>query len=126
MNDPKDATILIVDDDPTLRLILDLEFKRKGFNVLTAASGREAISIWHNRKVSLILSDIQMENGDGFELLDAVRKVNPNFPVVVFMTGFSKFSREEAKRRGAYDTLAKPIDRVIMHKLINEILQSVP
>ena len=69
MINPKEITILIVDDEIDLRDSIAFDYKRKGFNVLVASSGNEAFEIVKKNKVNVVLSDVRMPDGDGIELL---------------------------------------------------------
>ena len=111
MREPKDVTILIVDDEAGLRKAISFDFKRRGFNVLEASSGNEAFKIFETQKVDVILSDVRMPSGDGVELLDRIKGVNPTLPVVMFITGFADLSLEDAYDKGADAVFSKPFDR---------------
>lgn len=104
-------TILIVDDEQFLREAIAMDFKRRKFNVLLAANGREAFDIVLKEKVDIVLSDIRMPNGDGLELLDRIKARDANLPVVMFITGFADLTVEDAYARGADAIFPKPFDR---------------
>lgn len=101
--------ILIVDDD---KIILDslCEFLRlEGYAVVGAETLKEAITELHKQSFSLVLTDVNMPDGDGFELLEISSK---NYPetVVIIITGYGTIeSAVEAIKLGAYDYLTKPI-----------------
>ena len=101
--------ILVVDDD---RIILDSlsEFlSLEGYGVETATSFAEAMQVIHRRPVDLIICDINMPGGNGFELLHVVRDKWPE-TVVIMITGYGTIeSAVEAIKMGAYDYLTKPI-----------------
>lgn len=103
------ARILVVDDD---RIILDSlgEFLRlEGHEVEAAFSLAEAVQAMDREPVSLVISDVNMPGGNGFELLHLVRKRSPN-TVVIMMTGYGTIeSAVEAIKMGAFDYLTKPI-----------------
>jgi len=103
------ARVLVVDDD---RIILDSlgEFLRlEGYEVETARSFSEAVRVLDRRPIQLVLSDINMPGGNGFELLHVVRKKAPE-TAVAMMTGYGTIeSAVEAIKMGAYDYLTKPI-----------------
>ena len=111
MREPKDITILIVDDEETLRRAIIFDFKRKGFQTLEASNGRDAFDIITKQKVDLIISDVRMPGGDGVELLNNVKALDPILPIVMFITGFADMSLEEAYEKGADAVFAKPVDR---------------
>ncbi len=103
------ARVLVVDDD---RIILDSlgEFLRlEGFEVAQAVSLREAVQVLEDDPVDLIISDINMPGGNGFELLHLTRKRFAE-TVTIMMTGYGTIeSAVEAIKMGAYDYLTKPI-----------------
>lgn len=111
MREPKDVTLLIVDDEAPLRKALVFDFKRKGFRVLEADNGKNAFELIKSQKIDVILTDVRMPNGDGVELLDKVKALNPELPVVMFITGYSDISIEDAHDKGADAIFTKPFDR---------------
>ena len=109
---PKDdptARILVVDDD---RIILEslAEFLRlEGYDVDTAVSFAAAMQVLDRDAVELIISDVNMPGGNGFELLHVVRRKAPQ-TALIMMTGYGTIeSAVEAIKLGAYDYLTKPI-----------------
>jgi CheY-like chemotaxis protein len=107
---PKDFTLLIVDDEADLREVLAFSFQRAGFNTIEASNGTEAFEIFKKQKIDLIISDIQMPGGNGVELLDNIRKQHLEVPIVLFLTGFAEITVEEAYKKGAEALFAKPFD----------------
>ncbi len=119
---PRNHTLLIVDDEEDLREILVYQFQKDGFNVLEAGNGAEAFEIIKSRKVDVVISDIKMPGGNGVELLDNVRRYNPDVPVVLFITGFAEITVEDAFNKGVEAVFAKPFDRKV---LLNTVLQAL-
>lgn len=111
MIDYKDYTILVVDDDKTMRNTIAFDFKRKGFTVLSASNCDEAFQIIISNKVSLVVSDVWMEGGDGISLLERIRTFNPVIPYVILVTGFADLKEEDVIAKGAKKILVKPFDR---------------
>jgi len=105
----REKNILVIDDD---RIILDslCEFlSLEGFQTSGAETLKSAIAELQKQRYSLIIADINLPDGDGFELLDMVRKEHPQ-TVVVVITGYGTIeSAVRAIKRGAYDYLTKPI-----------------
>ena len=103
------ATVLVVDDDG---IILDslCEFLRlEGYEAVAAGSLADALKAMELRTVDLIVTDVNMPGGNGFELLHVTRRKAPD-TVVIMMTGYGTIeSAVEAIRMGAYDYLTKPI-----------------
>lgn len=104
-------TVLIVDDEPEIRKMLFFDFKRQGFNTLSAASAAEAFELVLKEKIDLVLSDMRMPGGDGMSLLENIRKIDPKIPIVIFLTGFADITEEECIAKGAVAVFTKPYER---------------
>lgn len=100
-------TVLVVDDDPSIRNMIALTLEEKGLSVVTAASGREAMSLWrcHVGGFDLLLSDIVMGDLDGLTLARTLRTSEPALPVIL-MSGTSVPSWPRAF--GSIEFLPKP------------------
>ncbi len=94
------AKVLVVDDDQDICSSLDELLRAAGFQTLQASCGFEAIRIVASEPVDAVVSDIRMANGNGLELLDAMRKHYPKVPVF-FLTGYDDLTPEDAIARGA-------------------------
>lgn len=107
-----DGSILVVEDDPTLREALCETLELAGFPVLAAADGAAALHVLGRqpRDVCMVLSDVQMGPFDGHALLQQVRSTHPDLPVVL-MTAYGTIEKAvTAMRQGASDYLVKPFD----------------
>lgn len=115
--------ILVVDDTKNIRDTFSLVFEE--YNIVPAASAREALSILHRpNDIDLIVLDVVMPDMDGLELLKEIKKINRERKVVI-MTGYStKDVAIEALRSDADEYIEKPFDiektREIFKRLLNE------
>jgi len=115
--------ILVVDDEQTQRTVLAGFLRKRGFEVLQAASVKDGLAEVAARPVDLVLTDLRMPGRGGLDLLEAVRKINPEVPVIV-MTAFGTVaSAVDAMKRGAADYLAKPIDLDELDVLVGRTLE---
>jgi two-component system, NtrC family, response regulator PilR len=108
------SRILVVDDEESIREFFEIMLKREGYDVFTASNGQEALEALKKQPADLIISDIQMPEMSGMELLTKVREIDPE-TVVVMITAFgSTETAVEAMKLGAYDYVLKPfkIDEV--------------
>jgi two-component system response regulator GlrR len=121
--DPKNITILIVDDDPDIRNLLMIDFRKKGFRILEAEGGRAAFGIIQREKIDLVLSDVKMPDGDGIELVDQCQAMGPARPAIILLTAFSELPVAEAVARGADSVFGKPFDRKLLMATILESLE---
>src|SRR5689334_8756926 len=104
----KEARLLVVDDEESLRITTAAIFEKEGYVVDTAASGDEAIGLLHDLDYDLVLTDLHMEGGDGLSVLSQIRKHSP-LTISVVLTGFASVeSAIAALQEGAYDYLIKP------------------
>ncbi len=99
--------ILIVDDEKDVTLVLKEFFASKGYETLTAFSGREAMDLLNNPGIGLILLDMQMPDMSGIEILKKAKSAYKDIKVIV-LTGFSDEYKEEAEKIGCDAFLTKP------------------
>jgi CheY-like chemotaxis protein len=110
MNKLEGKTILVVDDEKALCDIMADEFELAGAKVIKAHSGNEAFEIIKSQSVDAILSDINMPNGTGIDLIKRLHTDVANHPMILFMTGYSEHTHAEAYNLGAKAIFPKPCD----------------
>jgi two-component system NtrC family response regulator len=103
-------TILIVDDEKNYLTILTAILEEEGFEVLTALSGQEALDIRKTSDVDLVLTDMKMPVMDGIELLEHIKAIDPELPVVMMTAHGTVDKAVEAMQKGAYSYILKPFD----------------
>jgi DNA-binding NtrC family response regulator len=113
-----EINVLVVDDEGTLRKSIVRNLQMEDFNVLSASNAKDALEIVKTEKVHFVLSDIRMPEMDGVELVEKIRSINPSIPIIVLMTGFSQYSKEDVTARGAQDMISKPFDMDYIIQLI--------
>ncbi|HJR43983.1 MAG TPA: response regulator [Actinomycetota bacterium] len=103
--------ILVVDDEPDMRLLLRLTLGRAGFEVTEAATGEEAMTAVEHASFDLVLLDLNLPGIGGLEILDAWNDggVVPALPVVVLTADARLGLEEETMSRGGRECLRKPI-----------------
>ncbi|MBW2100845.1 MAG: sigma-54-dependent Fis family transcriptional regulator, partial [Deltaproteobacteria bacterium] len=110
-------TVLVVDDEKNYTLILKTVLEEENFETLTANSGKNALEILEKCDVDLVLADLKMPAMDGIELLDNIKKKNPDIPVIMMTAHGSVDKAVEAMQKGAYTFILKPFEneRMILH-----------
>ena len=120
----KNARILIVDDEASIRLTFEMFLARDGYGpITTAATFDEALHIIQDHEFDLIISDIVLEGPRGTDILRKIREAGLKCPVVM-ITGFPNLdSAAEAVRYGAFDYIPKPINKETLLRFVRQALQ---
>lgn len=104
----EDALILVVDDEAAIRYSVSKTLERAGYEVVTAASGEEALELMDQQMFDVVLTDIRMPGISGVDLLARINE-HPTEAVVILMTGYASLGTAvESLRLGAHDYLIKP------------------
>lgn len=104
------ARVLLVEDDERLRRAMTRILESDGFIVEAAQDGREAFALIERGHIDVVVSDVAMPNMTGLELLAQVRRFDMELPVILVTGGPSEEDALEAKKYGALNYLAKPLD----------------
>ena len=112
--------VWIVDDDSSIRWVLEKALTNAHFNCITFSSGQEAIDalVTNPQKPAVLISDIKMPGMDGFTLLHHVKEQYPDLPVIIMTAHSDLDAAVNAYQRGAYDYIPKPFD-------VDEVIQLV-
>ena len=116
-------TILLIDDEEDILEVLEEYFKEKGYRVLTAATGEEGIDIARGQKLSMVLVDLRLPGADGTEVVDEIRKIDSDLPVVI-ITAYPSFETAvKAIRARVYDYLVKPFQISYLGMVVEKAIQ---
>jgi len=122
----KSGYLLIVEDDPDIRKLLDTTLSFKGYRVITARNGKEALEVVQKELPTIVIADIMMPQLDGFGLVHRLR-IDPatrNVPVVfITATYVAPEDKEFALNIGATRFIQKPVDLEMFLKTIAEVLK---
>ncbi len=116
-------TILIVDDDESLRRVTEFTLQEEGYDVLTAADGRSGLERFQSAAVDLVLSDVRMPEMDGMDLLPRLKAIAPDVPVIMLTAHGTISSAVEAMKLGAFDYLTKPFSRDQLRASVRKALE---
>jgi len=104
-------TILLIDDDPSLRRVTEYNLSSRGFTVLTAESGFQGFEFFKAHDPDLVVSDVKLGDLNGLELLEKIKQESPDTPVII-MTAFGSIEMAvQAMHKGAFTFITKPFDR---------------
>ena len=115
--------VLVVDDEPTLRLGFAYALSSRTTTVETAATGRHALARMAETEFNILVLDLRMPELDGLGVIDALRSQGNNIPVVLCSAALSPNAALHAVRQGVVDFLPKPVRPADLRKVIEFILQ---
>jgi len=106
----KSKIIFIVDDDKSIRWVLDKTLSKENYKVFSFETAESMLSAIKNTEPALIISDIRMPKMSGIDMLDKIKREYPHIPVII-MTAFSDLETTvDSLKKGAYEYLTKPFD----------------
>lgn len=107
-------TILLVDDEESIRTVLSISLGDSGFEVLTAADGQEALALYEKHRPAIVLTDIKMPGMTGIELLERIKKLCKDTEVIMISGHGDMALAIESLKHDAVDFITKPINDDIL------------
>ena len=117
-------SILVVDDDRSMREFLEILLTKEEYHVSLAASGKEACQILEENEFDLVITDIRMKDINGIDVLKRAKQVSPETMVVMISAFATAETAVEAMKEGAYDYIPKPFKVREFKKIIKDTLKS--
>lgn len=114
--------ILVIDDDPSIRNMLEIVLKKSGYDVTCTESGKTALEKLRKEIFELIISDIKMPDITGIDLLKKIKAINPEIPVILITAFASANDAVEAMKLGAEDYVTKPFNLDELRIIIDRAL----
>lgn len=121
MPDPS-QTILVVDDEPNLRLTLTAILEKDGYRVIAVGSAREALEAVRSTDLALIFLDLKMPDVDGLTVLPDIHRLCPDLPVLILTAHATLDAAIKAVRLSARDFLLKPLDPPLILERVHAVL----
>jgi two-component system, NtrC family, response regulator AtoC len=119
----KQNYILVIDDEPHMRRVLEIMLRQAGHKVFSASDGQEALELMHANRIDLVITDMRMPRMDGIELLTRMRAEDNQTPVIVVTAHGSIESAVDAMRHGASDYILRPFDLETLELSISRVLK---
>src|SRR6185369_76397 len=107
---PHGPKLLVIDDESGIVEMLTIVFEKEGYRVASARSCTDGLARLELEMPDLVLTDLKMPDGSGFDVLKRAREVLPASPVVMITAFTSTKTAIEALKLGAYDYISKPFD----------------
>ena len=117
-------TILVVDDEPDIRELLEITLLRMGHHVLCAEDYSSATRLLNQEKFNFCLTDMKLPDGDGISLVKYIQQHNPELPVAVITAHGNMELAIKAMKAGAYDFVSKPVSLDKLRNLIEHGIQT--
>jgi two-component system response regulator PilR (NtrC family) len=117
-------TILVVDDEQSMREFLEIMLAKDGYQVILAENGETACEILDKKHFDLIITDIRMKDVDGIGVLRKAKSVSPETTVIIISAFATAETAVEAMKEGAYDYLPKPFKVNEFKQIVREAIKS--
>ena len=115
--------VLVIDDEPDIRELLELTLLRMGLETATAGTVKDALIEIQNFKPDLCLTDMKLPDGTGFDVVRYIQREYSHIPVAVITAFGSMDAAVEALKAGAYDFVSKPVDLAKLRDLVQTALK---
>lgn len=122
LNHKPEKKILAVDDEPSMRRLLEISLRQAGYQPVLAANGREALDILRTNGADLVVSDLHMPGMGGIQLLEAMRAETIETPVIIVTAQGEISSAVTAMKLGAVDYILRPFDLETLELAISRAL----
>ena len=121
------ATILVIDDEPGIRDLLDTLLSRKGYDVILAESGQKGLEIFRRARPDVVVLDLKMPGMDGLTVLQQVRSLNPNQPVIILTGAATPESEQQVRALGVTEYVEKQFSlHLLGDALKRELMHTTP
>jgi len=105
-----EGTVLVIDDEDDLRMLLEVRLKRAGYRVVTASDGKDGLRLFYEASPDLVLLDVAMPVMDGWQVLERLREVS-DVPVVMLTAAAQERDKVMGLKNGADDYITKPFSK---------------
>ncbi len=115
--------IMLVDDDDSLRKVTEYNLVSAGFRVISVATGSDALDIFSKKTADLVITDVQLGDMNGLDVLAEIKKTAPGIPVIVITAFGSIDMAVKAMNLGAFTFITKPFDRDTLRRSCEKALE---
>jgi|SRR6185503_17213587 len=118
--------ILIVDDSASVRTVARMALRERGYDVVEAANGEEALAKLQGERCHLVISDVNMPKMDGISLLKEIKR-HPNYkftPVIMLTTEAGEDKKQEGRAAGAKAWITKPFQPQLLVDAVSKLIMA--
>ena len=123
MTENRNKKILVVDDDESLRRVIEYNISEEGYDVLACDSGKKAMEIFKEKEIDLVITDLQMPEMGGIELIKQIRAIAPSAMVIVITAFGTVDTAVESMKLGAFEYITKPFNREELKIIVKKALE---
>lgn len=123
VNVPSKKKILLLDDDESLRRIMEFNLSEEGYEVTCASDGITGLNLFKEKDFDLVIADIRMPGMDGIDLLNRIKAISYNTPVIIITAHGTLESAIEAMKLGAMDFITKPFSKSQLSVVIKKAFE---
>lgn len=120
----KTNSVLVIDDEPDIRELLEITLGRMGLNTVSAANCKQAREYLAKQEFDLCLTDLKLPDGSGIDIVNVIQQLDYPLPVAVFTAHGNTDAAITAMKAGAYDFISKPVNLEQLRQLINNAVSS--
>ena len=116
------AIILVIDDEPGIRDLLDTLLSRKGYDVVLANSGQKGLEVFRRARPDVIVLDLKMPGMNGVTVLQQIRSLNPTQPVIVLTGAATPESEQQVRALGVTEYVEKEFSLHLLGDALKRVL----
>jgi CheY-like chemotaxis protein len=120
------AKVLVIDDEPNVRTLLDMLLRPKGYDVMLADNGSTGLQLYRQEHPDIILLDLQMPTLDGVTVLKKIRSVDPEQPVIVLTGDTSPETEQQVRALGVSEFIVKGSSLHAVEDTVKRLLKTPP
>ena len=116
------AKILVIDDEPSIRDLLDTLLSRKGYDVILTDSGQKGLEVFRRARPDVVVLDLKMPGMDGLTVLQQVRSLNPKQPVIVLTGAGTPETEQQVRALGVTEFVEKAFSLHLLGDSLKRLL----
>jgi CheY-like chemotaxis protein len=118
------AKILVIDDEPGIRDLLDTLLSGKGYDVVLSDSGEKGLEVFRRARPDVVVLDLKMPGMDGLTVLQQVRRDNPKQPVIILTGAGTPESEEQVRKLGVTEYVEKQFSLHLLGEALKRLLST--
>ena len=118
------AKVLVIDDEPSIRNLLDTLLCRKGYDVVLAESGRKGLELFRRERPDVLVLDLKMPQMDGITVLKQIRRVDPKLPVIILTGAGTPETEQQVRAMGVTEYVEKAFSLHLLGDALKRLLKT--